>query len=311
MFNFNHHEIIDKSWLTLSLPYYDGASCFTLSQPSSSSSSSSLSLPSSPLPRPSPFKYTPITPPTRRPIQTFLFPQIISSTQLSQPNSDLIIPMANLLHHSSSLSQDSHQEKQEQDHVTLPNPIASTSNRAALKRRQSNQQPSCPAKRRKIKSGTILPPFAWATTKRATLHTLDHLLSELKLKTISGTLHCKFCKFQQEVEIDLVEKFEKLTKFIEENIEEMRDRAPDVWMNPVLPKCESCGKEKAIQPLNTKKRNINWLFLLLSQRIGCCTLDELKYFCKHNDTHRTGAKDRLIYSTYFGLCKQFQPNFHP
>jgi hypothetical protein len=133
----------------------------------------------------------------------------------------------------------------------------------------------------------------------------------LKLKTISGTLHCKFCKFQQEVEIDLVEKFEKLTKFIEENIEEMRDRAPDVWMNPVLPKCESCGKEKAIQPLNTKKRNINWLFLLLSQRIGCCTLDELKYFCKHNDTHRTGAKDRLIYSTYFGLCKQFQPNFHP
>jgi hypothetical protein len=133
----------------------------------------------------------------------------------------------------------------------------------------------------------------------------------LKLKTISGTLHCKSCKFQQEVQVDLVENFKKLTDFIEENIEEMCDRAPNVWMNPVMPKCESCGKENSMHPLNAKKRNINWLFLLLSQKIGCCTLAELKYFCKHNDTHRTGAKDRLLYSTYFGLCKQFQPNFDP
>ncbi|GAU23056.1 hypothetical protein TSUD_337040 [Trifolium subterraneum] len=311
-----HHEIIDKSWLTLSLPYHDDASLYsTLSQPSSSSSSSSLSSTSSSSspPRPSPFVYTPLTPPTRRPTQIFLFPQIISPTlQLySQPDPDLIVPR--LLHHNSSLSQDSHQEKQEQDHVSLPNPITSTSNNSVLKRRQSSQQPSCATKRRKLKTGTIPPPFPWATSKRATLHTLDHLLSELKLKTISGTLQCKSCKFQQEVQIDLVENFKKVTEFMEENIHEMLDRAPDIWLHPVLPKCQSCGKEKAMEPLNTKKRNINWLFLLLSQTIGCCTLDDLKYFCKHNDTHRTGAKDRLLYSTYFGLCKQLQPNidFYP
>ncbi|GAU23054.1 hypothetical protein TSUD_337020 [Trifolium subterraneum] len=297
-----HHDIIEKSWLTLSLPYHDvdaSLSCHT-SQPSSSS-------PPSP-PRPSPFVYTPLTPPSRRPTQTILFPQIISPTlQLFQPDSDLIIPK--LLHHNSSLSQDSHQEKQEQEHVSL----ASTSNSAALKRCQSNQQPSCPAKRRKLKTGTIPPPFPWATSKRATLHTLDHLLSELKLKTISGTLQCKSCKFQQEVQIDLVENFKKVTKFIVETMEEMCDRAPDIWLHPVLPKCQSCGQEKAMEPLVTKKRNINWLFLLLSQTIGCCTLDDLKYFCKHNDTHRTGAKDRLLYSTYFGLCRQLQPNidFYP
>ncbi|PNX76019.1 hypothetical protein L195_g031964 [Trifolium pratense] len=306
------HEITDKSWLTLSLPYHhdDASLSCHASQPSSSSSSSSSSTPSPPRPRPSPFVYTPLTPPTRRPIQTIFFPQILFPTlQLSQPDPDLIIPK--LPHHTSSLSQDSHQEKQEQEvHVSLPNTIASTStsNGAVLKRRQSNQQPSCPGKRRKLKTDTIPPPFPWATSNRATLHTLDHLLSELKLKTISGTLQCKYCMFQQEVQLDLVENFKKVTEFIEQNIHEMLDRAPDIWLHPVLPNCESCGKEKAMQPLITKKRNINWLFMLLSQTIGCRTIDDLKYFCKHTGTHRTGAKDRLLYSTYFGLCKQLQPN---
>jgi hypothetical protein len=278
----------------------DDASWFPLSQPSSS--------PPSP-PRPSPFEYTPLTPPTRLPIrpQTIFPLQIISPTQQhSKSYPDL------------SQEKDSHQEKQEQDHVSLPNPITSTSNsnRKVLGagRRQCSQPSSCPAKRRKLKSDTVPPPFPWTTSKRATVHTLDHLLSELKLKTISGTLQCKFCNFQQDnIQFDLVEKFKKVTEFIEENKHEMHDRAPDAWINPGLPRCVSCGKEKAMEPLITKKRNINWLFLLLGEMIGCCKLKHLKYFCKHSDIHRTGAKDRLIYLTYLGLCKQLQPEgpFNP
>lgn len=64
---------------------------------------------------------------------------------------------------------------------------------------------------------------------------------------------------------------------------EMHDCAPDEWMYLVVPNYESYGKEKARYPLITKKRNINWLFLL-SQMIGCCKIEHLNYFCKHVDT---------------------------
>ncbi|KAF9684343.1 hypothetical protein SADUNF_Sadunf04G0108500 [Salix dunnii] len=42
--------------------------------------------------------------------------------------------------------------------------------------------------------------------------------------------------------------------------------------------------------------------------IGCCTLDQLKYFCKHTKNHRIGAKDRVLFLAYLGLCKQLNPN---
>jgi hypothetical protein len=109
----------------------------------------------------------------------------------------------------------------------------------------------------------------------------------------------------------LVEKFEKVKKYIVENRKKkMYDRrASNAWMHPVLPKCESCGKCNAMQPLITKKRNINWLFLLLGQMIGCCELEHLRYFCKHSNIKfsRSVTKDRLVYLTYVALCNQVQP----
>ncbi|RYR51030.1 hypothetical protein Ahy_A06g026083 isoform C [Arachis hypogaea] len=79
-------------------------------------------------------------------------------------------------------------------------------------------------------------------------------------------------------------------------------------MAPVLPNCEFCnGKNTAVPVIAAKKRNINWLFLFLGQMIGCCKLSQLKYFCKHADIHLTGAKDRLVYYIYLGLCKQLKP----
>ena len=278
----------------------DDASWFTrsLSQPSSSPLLSSPSL--SP-PRPPPFEYTPLTPTCPIDPKTFFYSQLISPTH-QQPSSHSHDLIPKSLHISSS--KDYHDHQEDSPYLSLPNCISKV-----LGRRECIPPPSCPRKKRRLaKSKTVPPPFPWATSKRATLYTLDHLLSELKLKTISGTLQCKFCKFQQDFQFDLVEKFEKVTRFIKERRNEMCDRAPSEWMNPMVPNCESCGKEKAMHPMMTKKRNINWLFLLLGQMIGCCKLDQLKYFCKHADIHRTGAKNRLVFSTYFGLCKQLQPN---
>jgi len=283
-------KYVDPSWLTLSQP----SSSPPLPKPLPSEYT-----PSSP-PRPPPFEYTPLTPPTR-PIdpQTFFYSELITNLPHppnfdSNPNNLALIPKLPFHHH----------QEQEQDLSPPP-----TTNSKVLGRRQRILPKHQPVKKRRlIKSATVPPPFPWATSKRAILHTLDHMLSVLKLKTISGTLECKVCKFQQDIQFDLVENFEKVTRFIEERRNEMCDRAPGEWMNPVIPNCESCGEEKAMHPLMTKKRNINWLFLLLGQMIGCCKLDQLKYFCKHADIHRTGAKNRLIYSTYFGLCQQLQPN---
>ncbi|AES81624.1 hypothetical protein MtrunA17_Chr7g0262281 [Medicago truncatula] len=154
---------------------------------------------------------------------------------------------------------------------------------------------------------TINPPFPWATCKRAKVYTIHHLLSK-GFNTISGKVECGKCDFQSVLEFDLNEKFNEVVEFIENNKNDMNDRAPEAWMNPMLPKCEKCGQENAMNPIITKKRTINWLFLLLGQMIGCCKLQHLKYFCKHSNIHRTGAKNRLIYLTYVDLCRQLQPD---
>ncbi|XVF76574.1 hypothetical protein PTKIN_Ptkin13bG0276800 [Pterospermum kingtungense] len=154
------------------------------------------------------------------------------------------------------------------------------------------------------KTETIPPPFPWATSQRATVHSLDYLLSHNMTK-ISGEVQCKKCNKVNTIEYDLSQKFREIASFISENRFAMHCRAPSSWMNPKLPSCESCGR--CTKPVVSKKRSINWLFLLLGGMLGCCKLSELKYFCKHSKNHRTGAKDRVLYLTYLGLCKQLDP----
>ncbi|KHN24853.1 hypothetical protein glysoja_040973 [Glycine soja] len=122
-------------------------------------------------------------------------------------------------------------------------------------------------------------------------------------------LVCNRCNERFEMEIDVESKLGELLKFIQKKKGRMHDRAPKVWVEPVLPRCQHCGRENSVEPLiaDTKRKDINWLFLLLAQMLGCCTVKQLKYFCKHTNSHRTGAKDRLVYSTYMGLCKQLLP----
>ncbi|KAG2703475.1 hypothetical protein I3843_06G130600 [Carya illinoinensis] len=158
------------------------------------------------------------------------------------------------------------------------------------------------------KSETIPALFPWATTHRATVHSLNYLLSN-QIYTISGDVQCKRCHHKYEMEYNLMEKFVEVGSLIMAKKSAMHDRAPSFWTNPVLPTCKSCGKENSANPIIIKKKKaINWLFLLLGQMLGCCTLKQLKYFCKHTKNHRTGAKDRVLYLTYLGLCKQLDPD---
>ncbi|OIW11222.1 hypothetical protein TanjilG_28313 [Lupinus angustifolius] len=163
--------------------------------------------------------------------------------------------------------------------------------------------------RRKIKTDTIALPYPWATSKRATVQSLEYLLSN-NIVSISGVVKCKSCNEKYEIQFDLKEKFKEVATFIIEERDNMHDRAPKSWDKCVLPTCNRCRKENSLEPVlnNVKKKTINWLFLLLGQMIGCCNINYLKYFCKHTKNHRTGAKDRLIYVTYLVLCKQLCPN---
>ncbi|KAH0926134.1 hypothetical protein HID58_018390, partial [Brassica napus] len=135
---------------------------------------------------------------------------------------------------------------------------------------------------RNRKEETIPPPYPWATNKRGTIQSLENLESK-QITTITGDVQCKHC--------DKVE------------------RAPTFWTNPDPMRCDLCGRDKAVKPLiPERKSQINWLFLLLGQMLGYCTLEQLKNFCKHSRSHRTGAKDRVLYLTYLGLCKMLDPN---
>ncbi|MED6110576.1 hypothetical protein PIB30_044342 [Stylosanthes scabra] len=176
------------------------------------------------------------------------------------------------------------------------------------KRKRKLHQPLRKNKKKKEKKvDPIEPPFPWATSTRATIHTMDHLLAH-NITSITGTVKCKDCNEQYDIAFDLQEKFDEVERYVKANKARMHERASDFWMNPVLPTCERCGKKDALRPLINKKRNINWLFLLLAQIIGHCNLKYLKFFCKYTNNHKTAAKDRLIYLTYFGLCKQLKPH---
>ncbi|KAE8686788.1 hypothetical protein F3Y22_tig00111027pilonHSYRG00116 [Hibiscus syriacus] len=160
---------------------------------------------------------------------------------------------------------------------------------------------------REGKSETVETPYPWATNYRATVHSLQYFSSK-GICTITGDVQCKRCERQYKISYGLKEKFNEIVTYIARNKSSMHDRAPSVWRNPLLPKCKFCDQENSAKPvIALKKKAINWLFLLLGQMIGCCTLDQLKYFCKHTKNHRTGAKDRVLYLTYLTLCKQLDP----
>ncbi|KAL2335788.1 hypothetical protein Fmac_017001 [Flemingia macrophylla] len=159
----------------------------------------------------------------------------------------------------------------------------------------------------KGKSEIIPAPFPWATDRRAIVHSRIYLLQN-NIRVITGKVWCKRCEKEFDIELDLEEKLAKLGEFVERK-HTMDDRAPDAWLNPERPKCWHCVKENSVKPVIGKKKAINWLFLLLSQMLSFCTVSQLKYFCKHTNNRRTGAKDCLLYLTYMSLLKQLVPEW--
>ncbi|KAH7438923.1 hypothetical protein KP509_04G037100 [Ceratopteris richardii] len=157
------------------------------------------------------------------------------------------------------------------------------------------------------KEERIEAPYPWAAERRAAVQSLEALRA-IGISRIWGEVTCKKCDGHQRVEVVLEEGFSKVSSFFLSNRDSMHDRAPMLWYSPRLLDCSLCQQADCVRPIvASKKRAINWLFLLLTQTLGLCTLEQLKYFCKHNRKHRTGAKDRVLYLTYAGLLKQLYP----
>lgn len=153
---------------------------------------------------------------------------------------------------------------------------------------------------------TIPPPYPWATNRPAFVHKASYLL-ERQILTITGTVRCAKCERDFEVGLDLKDALFQVYKFIAKNINDLNDRAPNEWMTPTLLTCKFCSRETARPVISENKERINWLFLFLGQLLGCCTLEQLKYFCGCTQNHRTGAKDRVLYLTYLDIWKQLHP----
>ncbi|XP_022135938.1 probable serine/threonine-protein kinase samkC [Momordica charantia] len=224
-------------------------------------------------------------------------------------------------------------QPQPQPEPPIPHPSTSSCNtsqslKPSRKRRSSQESPSThPSSseqrqqkpnisrrpRIKPKDTAIEPPYPWSTANRAVVHDLKYL-QQNQILTITGDVKCSQCQKQYKIEYDLVTKFDEIASFIEKNKDTLHDRAPSSWTNPNLPNCKFCGQESCMRPVippedeDDDYKNINWLFLLLGQMIGCLGLKHLKYFCTYTNNHRTAAKDRLVYLTYLSLCKQLQPS---
>lgn len=183
----------------------------------------------------------------------------------------------------------------------------------------SSEQERCRSRRRQTpvdhrnarrKEEVIPPPYVWATDRRAVVHPLDRI-TQSGVISIQEEVICKRCDRTQKVDINLQASFLQLENYFMSNRDVMHDRAPKSWMVPRLLDCTLCHQTDCVKPvINPRKRDINWLFLMLTGTLGLCTLDQLKYFCKHTHKHRTGAKDRVLYLTYVGLLNQLNPGGH-
>ncbi|MCL7031997.1 hypothetical protein MKW94_001265 [Papaver nudicaule] len=207
-------------------------------------------------------------------------------------------PSAPLPHHHHQQQRHDHQQQQQVNDITntiLRIPVARP--RVMKKKKQVLDK----------NKDLIIPPYEWATDKRAKIHTLGYLLSR-NMRRISGDVQCKKCSNVFNIEFDLETKFIEISQYLTLNKELLADRAPEHWMNSRLQSCGSCSQANCLKPLiNQKKKQINWLFLFLGQMLGCCSLAQLKYYCKYTANHRTGAKDRLVFLAYLGMCQQLQP----
>ncbi|CAO2178676.1 unnamed protein product [Urochloa humidicola] len=201
-----------------------------------------------------------------------------------------------------------------------PSPPTAATPRAA-RRRRLNTGASAPGRRRTSANkpgggdgaGALQEqqkqpaPFPWATERPAQHETLETLLRR-GVTSVTGQARCKRCGAKKPVEYDLEAKFRQLRDYVVANRHNMNDRAPDPWMYPALPDCGACGHKGAMWPeIAAEKREINWLFLFLGQMLGCCTLEQLKYFCEKTGRHRTGAKNRVLYYAYIEMCNQLEP----
>ncbi|KAJ1284895.1 hypothetical protein BS78_03G240200 [Paspalum vaginatum] len=192
-----------------------------------------------------------------------------------------------------------------------PPPAAADASRAT--RRRLNNGSSAPSRgvRRPCAKPRddvlVTAPFPWATERPARHDSLDSLLRR-GVTSVEGQARCKRCGARKGIAYDLQSKFYELRDYISAHRHTMYDRAPDAWMFPALPDCDACGHKAAVWPeIAADKSQINWMFLLLGQMLGCCTLDQLKYFCMNTGRHRTGAKNRVLYYAYVEMCNQLQP----
>lgn len=228
-------------------------------------------------------------------LSTFKNPILINNLEQLTENLNLTLQMATPFQRMFLPQQPSNPPPQELTVTTT----ATTSKRRRRRRPSTNDSHN--------EQIDIPIPYIWATSHRAKVQSLTHLIQN-GIFNITGEIRCKKCGTIYQITFDLMTKFYEISSYIVRNKSSMYDRAPFIWMYPKPSKCGNCNEEQVMPVIADKKKNINWLFLLLGQMLGFCKNTHLKYFCKHTKNHRTGCKERLLYYVYLTICKQLDPS---
>ncbi|XP_038875061.1 uncharacterized protein LOC120067587 [Benincasa hispida] len=102
---------------------------------------------------------------------------------------------------------------------------------------------------------TIPTPYPWARNRQAIIHSMRNLVGDGILKIV-GKMKCKKCEVESEIEYDLVEKFKEAEKVIVNNKSVMYNCVLEVWNAPKRLDCENCGRERSVEAMIGKKREI-------------------------------------------------------
>ena len=85
------------------------------------------------------------------------------------------------------------------------------------------------------------------------------------------------------MEVEVQPALYSLMTYFMRHRDSMHDRAPRHWTAPQPLACRLCGLAEHARPVVApKKRHINWLFLLLTETLGTCTLEQPRNILRSN-----------------------------
>ncbi|KAK1404409.1 hypothetical protein POM88_004014 [Heracleum sosnowskyi] len=126
-----------------------------------------------------------------------------------------------------------------------------------------------------LKTPSIDPLFEWASNVKCKVNKLATLTTD----KIGLQVKCMECRKSYKVWLDLHTGLRNVVDFVQAS---RSYEVPIPSLTEMPRQCRECHKISILEPVHAKKkRNLNWLGLLLAHELGSLSYDQLVYYCRH------------------------------